>query len=220
VRRVLIGLAALLALLAVWVGWDLAAPLGGRPSVDLRGFDPGRMAHRETEMWRAYYDRKPLRLYWLLVATLHQEYRLPVWRAATTAPSAVRAALAFQEGHDRLDYERAMPDLERYFDAICRIGRCGAPSRRLARLELEWWVAHREREEDGGAALIGGLAAAAAALYGVDAEEVGAYAQARAAAMLQRDAGAETGGLGDADWDEIEAMLGDAYRILGAALRH
>ena len=210
------GVAALLAgLLVAWVLVDVY----GHASADLRGFDAEQAAHLETESWRAYYDGKPLRLYWLLISTLRQEYHRPFWRATGPAWHAARATIVFKEGHDRVDYERAMPELERYFATLCRIGRCGAETRRLARLELDWWVAHREPEDEGGASLTDAVAAAAAALYGTDPEAVRPYAEARVAAMLQRDRAAESGGLAETDWDEIEAMLRDAYRALAEGVR-
>jgi hypothetical protein len=65
------------AVLAVWIGSDLALP---RRSSLLR-FDGHEVGRLETEMWRSYYGHRPVRLYGQLVELLRRQYHLPLWRA-------------------------------------------------------------------------------------------------------------------------------------------
>ncbi|MBI4481881.1 MAG: hypothetical protein HY652_03215 [Acidobacteria bacterium] len=200
-------------------GWALL-DLYGFWSSDVRTFDPRELALLEMGMWRAYYEHEPLRLYWLLVKKLRRQTHFPFLHANVNAYRAAKAATVFQEGSSRADYERVLPYLEAYYRAICRIGRLQSDPVRVARLELEWWIAHRERARLGEAALVQAIAASAAALYEVPAENLRDYARARAAAMLQRDRLAEThGAVTEAEWQEIGSKLLASYQGLAAALK-
>src|SRR5688572_12742893 len=42
---------------------------------DLRAFNPQRMAQRETEMWRDYYDKHYIQLFWDVYASSRSEFR-------------------------------------------------------------------------------------------------------------------------------------------------
>jgi hypothetical protein len=118
-------------------------------------------------MWRSYYGHKPLALFGELVELLRDQYHVPFWRACAGAYYAAQAAVVFQRGHDRGEYERALPDLKRYYSIVRRGS--DAPFDRgsdapfdvekSAQLELEWWIVHRERDrrEPGGLARAGRL---------------------------------------------------------------
>jgi len=203
------GMALVLVLLDLFGPW----------SADLRRFDPEAVARLETAMWRDYYDEKRVKLFLGLTRLLHEQYGFPPLRAAWNAARAARAAVLFQRGRGRADYETALPDLERYFAAIRQLGRLSCDPARVARLELEWWIAHRERARVGEAGLARAIADAAAALYGVPAGALEPYARARAMAMLDRDAHAERRGRPtEEEWRSIESRLVEAFRALRAAV--
>ena len=84
-RRVL--LVVFLAL-ALWAAVDLFRS----PAGDLSSFDPVQVARLETEMWRSYYDRRPLDLFWQLTDLVRTQYHLPRLRSYLTAYHAARAA--------------------------------------------------------------------------------------------------------------------------------
>jgi hypothetical protein len=52
----------------------------------------------------------------------------------------------FQHGRDRSDYRKALPDLVDYYGLIRRASATPFEVQRVAELELEWWIVHRERE--------------------------------------------------------------------------
>src|SRR6185503_5367989 len=85
-------------------------------------FDPSAIAHLETDMWRAYYDKKPVRLYFLLVEMLRKQNGMPFLQSNLNAYRAARAAIVFKEGKNRSDYRRALPYLEHYYRSLFSIG--------------------------------------------------------------------------------------------------
>ena len=204
---------AILALLA-WAGWDL----GGPRQVDIRTFDPVETARLDNAMWRAYYDRKPLPMYLELAELLRQQFHFPYLRSYLAAASASKAAFVFKYGHTHADYEKALPDLIHYYEAIHRISITPFDVEKTARLELEWWIVHRERIGHPGTELEHALEAAGAALYQVPPAALIPYGKARAAAMAIRDTQAVAGGVTEADWKRIEALLRTSWDALSKAV--
>ena len=127
--------------LAVWIAVDLWRPV----SQNLRQFDPEEVARLDTDMWRSYYDRERLKLFNQLAFLLRRQYRIPLLRSYVVGFHAAKAAFIFKESHGRADYERALPDLLAYYAAIRKVSTTPFDVQRTARLELEWWIVHRER---------------------------------------------------------------------------
>jgi hypothetical protein len=173
-------------------------------------------------MWRSYYDRRRLPLFGQLVALLRGQFRLSPARSVATGFLAARAAAVFQVGRDHAGYQRALPYLERYYAAILAVSDTPFDAARAARLELDWWILHRETAEQarGPEELERALAGLAAELYRVPAERLGVHAERRAEAMTIRDRRAqEPGGVAEADWDRIQSLLRLAWRALATELR-
>jgi len=206
----LLGLAAL----AAWVARDLYVPARG----NLREFDAHAVARLETAMWRSYYDHRRVRLFGELATLLRTQYHLPFWRSTVGAFHAARAAVVFQRGHDRGEYQRALPDLEAFYRLIRASSDVVFDAGTAARLELEWWIVHRERASHPPGDLERALADLQAEIYGESVSRFGEHAQARAAAMVLRDTRAEAGGVTDADWARIDALLDTSWTSLRAAV--
>ena len=197
------------------VGWDLWGPR----QVSLRDFDPAATAELEARMWRAYYDRREGALFRDMARLLRTQYHLPLLRSYQAAYQAARAAFEFKRGRVRSDYEQALPYLRRYYGAIAAVSDKPFDVEQVARLELEWWITHRQRELHGPEDLPAQLAALQAAIYGMPAEQFAPHAQARAEAMTIRDRGAENGGVSDADWHQIRTLLQQSWNALSRAVR-
>ena len=103
----------LLALL-LWIGVDLFVPR----QHSIRQFDPQAVARLETAMWRSYYEKKPVLLFWQLSGGLRQQFHAPFWRSFKLAFQATKAAFAFKGGTSRVDYQQALPDLIVYYESI------------------------------------------------------------------------------------------------------
>ncbi|MGH7831181.1 MAG: hypothetical protein ACREP8_13510 [Candidatus Binatia bacterium] len=207
------ALAATTAILA-WIAVDL----WGSRSTDIRSFDPNAVGRLETAMWRSYYDREKLRLFSQLAELMRAQYRFPFLRSNVAAYQAARAAFVFKDGFNRADYEKALPNLVRFYAAIRRVSNSSFDAERAARLELEWWMIHRERTSHRPVDLERALADLPAAVYGVPVERLMEHARLRAGAMLTRDAKAEAGGLTEEDWARIEELLILSWQSLWNAL--
>ncbi len=212
VRRVVLAVAGCCA---VYAGVDLLWPL----HADLRGFNPVSLGERETEMWRAYYERKPVLLFFELSQILRSQFGFPPLRSILGAFHASRAAFVFKDGKSRSDYELALPMLREYFSEIHRTGNIDFDVRRAASAELEWWIVHRERGRYPADALGRACAEAAAALYLVPPESALEHGNLRAAAMVVRDTCAAAGGVAEENWRQIDTLLVECYESLHKELR-
>ena len=208
-RGRLVALAAVSAVIA-YGAYDLYAPR----HTDLREFDPDEVARLETAMWRSYYDRKRARLFLELAELLREQYRLPLLRSNAVAYRAAHAAFVFKDGHNRAEYERALPDLVAYYAALRKVSTTSFDVDEAARLELEWWIVHREREHHAPGDLAKSLADLAAAIYHVPAAALMEHANLRAEAMTIRDDRAAAGGVSEADWARIDELLHASWRSL------
>jgi hypothetical protein len=180
----------------------------------MRDFDPEEVARLETAMWRSYYGRERARLFAQLAELLRTQYRLPFWRSNAVAYRAAKAAFVFKDGRGRADYERALPDLVSFYEAIRAVSDTDFDVARAARLELEWWIVHRERKRHAPGDLEHALAALPAELYRVPASRLEEHARHRAAAMLIRDTTAEQGRTTEHDWQRIDELLRQSWRSL------
>jgi hypothetical protein len=209
----------LVAVAAGGVGWAVAE-LARPRRVDIRSFDPEEVARLETAMWRSYYDRRRLPLFGQLVALLQGQFHLQPLRAVTMAGLAARAAAVFQVGASHADYRGALPHLERYYHGIRAVSEVPFDPARAARLELEWWIVHREVDDHPPGDLEAALADLAAELYQVPAERLWTHASRRAEAMTIRDrTSRRAAGVLEDDWDRIEAVLWVAWKALADEVR-
>jgi len=199
-----------MAVVLAWIAIDLYGP---RPT-DIRSFDPEAVGRLETAMWRSYYDREKLRLFTQLAELMRTQYRFPFLRSNVAAYQAAKAAFVFKEGLNRADYEKALPNLVRFYTAIRRVSNRLFDANRAAHLELEWWIIHRERASHPLIDLDQALADLPAEVYGVPVELLMEHARLRAEAMLIRDAKAEAGGLTAEDWVRIEELLISSWQSL------
>jgi hypothetical protein len=198
------------ALIGVLTLYDWIRPSRG----DLRDFDPAYVARLETSMWRAYYDRQRLRLYTDLCELLRRQYHMSLTRSYVTAFYAARAAFVFKDGKSRADYERALPGLRRYYAEIRAASATPFDVERVARLELEWWISHRNRS----AQLQSDLGQLQSAIYSLPPERFQAHAQARAEAMYLRDDRAAAGSVSDQEWEQIDRLLLRSWTSLHTAV--
>ena len=204
IRVLLLLLAATVLLLGVE---GLRERLTQRPS-DLRTFDAVAVGKLDTDMWRSYYERRPVRLFEQMIALLRTQFGMRPVEAVTNAYRAAHAAFVFKDGRSRADYEKALPDLEAYYrDIAARSARKFDPHR-AATLELEWWIVHRENPPG----LPAALAALQAEIYGIPAERFAEHARLRAQAMDLRDG--KGAAITEADWQRIGEMLAASWQSL------
>ena len=201
--------------LTAWTLYDLYAPRTAR----LREFNADEVARLETAMWRSYYEKRRLSLFNQLSQLLQTQYNMPFLRSNLVGYYAANAAFVFKKGKQRSDYEKAMPDLVRFYEAIRKMSDVQFDVNRAARLELEWWIIHRERAKHSPEDLPKALAELQSALYSMPIEPLMEHGRLRAEAMTIRDTKAETGGVTEADWNRIDELLHQSWRSLSAAVK-
>lgn len=177
---------------------------------DLRKFDPRLVSRLETDMWRSYYDRRPVALYRQMADLMRTQYGFSFLQSQIAAWHAARAAFVFKRGHNRGEYEQALPSLRRFYGMIRRDSNIPFDAGQAARLELEWWIIHRDRAQYGLDALKKSLAELQACLYLMPVERFADHAAARADAMVLRDEGG--------DWTRIGQMLDHSWTSLHDAV--
>ena len=214
-RVFLKGAAAVLILAVAWICYDLFAPR----TTHLRDFDPDEVARLETAMWRSYYEKERLRLFNQLSQLLRTQYNMPFVRSNRVAYFAANAAFFFKRGKQRSHYEQALPDLVKFYEAIRKMSDLPFDPQRAARLELEWWIIHRERASHPPQDLDVALADLQVELYQVPRERVMEHGRLRAAAMTIRDTKAEAGGVTEADWTRIDELLHQSWQSLARAVK-
>jgi len=82
---------------------------------------------------------------------------------------------------------------------------------RAARLELEWWIIHRERAKHTPADLEKALAELQAEIYRLPIDRFFEHGRKRAEAMTIRDTKAEAGGVNEDDWRRIDLLLHESW---------
>lgn len=210
-RRTVLKILLLLIVLGfAYTLFDLFGPRASR----MRNFDPNEVARLETAMWRSYYGKQELRLFNQMTELLRSQYNLPVIRSNAVAYQAARAAFVFKRGRNRQDYEKALPYLVTFYSQIRKVSDLPFDVDRAARLEVEWWIIHRERDKHAPGDLARALADLSAELYQMPPERFEEHARLRAEAMTIRDTRAEAGAVSEADWSRIDELLHQSWRSL------
>ncbi|MCP3372054.1 hypothetical protein [Bradyrhizobium cajani] len=183
---------------------------------DLRAFDPAEMARLETAMWRDYYDKRYVALFYHLYESTRTLFGFSPFRSLHIASSAAVAARTFQPTRSRQRADAALPALVAYYRDFAAAAPVAFDVEEAARLELDWWQARREAVAPRDYGLT--IARIAALTYGKSADDAGIrqFGIVRAEAMAFRDARGE--GIAAADWVRIEGQLGEAYQALKASV--
>ncbi|MEP7273947.1 MAG: hypothetical protein ABI882_20770 [Acidobacteriota bacterium] len=200
--------------LLIWVAFDLFGPA----HTQLREFDPGEVGRLETAMWRSYYAKERVNLFREAAELMRSQYGMPFARSNKVAFDAARAAFVFKDGKSRAEYEKALPALVSFYKSVRDVGDIPFDVDQAAKLELEWWIVHRERKTRPPGDLAKALADLQAEVFKVPAERFTEHAQLRAEAMTIRDDKAEAGTLGEADWQRIDQLLRASWASLSKAV--
>src|SRR5436190_3911596 len=204
-----------LALVICAVLYDLFYPR----KTKLREFDPDEVARLETAMWRSYYEKQRARLFNEATELLRTQYHVTPVKSNVVAYYAANAAFVFKEGQQRSDYEKALPDLITFYNYLHNMSDIDFDVSKVARLELEWWIIHRERAKHAPGDLERALAELQSAIYNVPVERLMEHGYLRAEAMTIRDTKADQGGVTEVDWARINELLRQSWRSLATAVK-
>ena len=218
-RRILKIAGIIIALILIVVVGAVLYDLYYPRTTAMRTFDADEVARLETAMWRSYYEKQRLQLFNQLSELLRTQYHMPLVRSNEVAYHAANAAFVFKSGKQRTDYEKALPDLVKFYAAVRAMSDIPFNVDRVARLELEWWIIHRQRAEHAPRDLEKALAELQAELYQTPVEKLQEHGRLRAEAMTIRDTKAEAGGVTEADWARINELLKQSWRSLAQAVK-
>ncbi len=202
--------AVILILLICGILYDLFYP----HKTKLREFDPDEVARLETAMWRSYYEKQRVRLFNEATELLRSQYHMTPVKSNVVAYYAANAAFVFKGGSKRSDYEKALPDLIKFYSALHQMIDIDFDVDKVAKLELEWWIIHRQRAQHAPGDLDRALAELQAAIYNLPVERLMKHGRLRAEAMTIRDTKAEQGGVTEADWARINELLKQSWGSL------
>lgn len=177
-------------------------------------FDPDRVAHFEAAGWRAYYDRRWLKLLGLMVRLCQEQFRIPFPRSLLAAWWVARGAAAWAPA----DHDEAVA--RRYYDRFYRLARrcsgLGFDPERVAALEMRYWDDHRRLVGQADkSVLLETLVELHGATFGLSPDRVRESAEWRLLAANAVDG--ITGGTSDdveGDWARLEEYLRRCYRSI------
>ncbi len=206
IKRRTLSFIALLLFLGLLL--DLKLPI----KHDFKQFNPVQVGTLDAAMWRSYYEHKPIKLFFQLSSLMRNQFHAPYMRSFLLAYYSARAAFIFKEGHNRKDYQRALPHLYKYFNTLNALAKDTFDINKLSRLELEWWIIRREdythTPEDWKILL--GLQGEV--MHHIPASRFGTYADQRVRAMSLRDSKGTT--ITEEDWEEIQKLCVEAWTSL------
>jgi hypothetical protein len=189
----------------------------------MRSFNPIRVGGLECDAWVAYYRRRWARFLRAAFRLTRETFGLSWPGTLRGAWWVLRANQAWAPYPDN-DREGARDYMRRFYRLVAdRSGEEFDPGE-AARLEVEWWRAHRELQHDRQTGDDGELVEALAALYSyvysVPIEAVRVAAEQRALAMLHSDRWVDEGCDPDSTLiAEERAALVRSYEELLAAVR-
>jgi hypothetical protein len=172
---------------------------------------PERVAYFEAAGWKAYYDRKWLKMLRLLVFLCQEQFHIPFPQSLVAAYYTTRASLAWvpveHDEHTVLAY------LEKFYGVARRYSGLHYDVKRVASLEFQYFDVHRrlsgkgEKEE-----LLQTLIALHSALFGLTSEQARESAEWRLLAANTVDLiTTRTSTDVEGDWSKLEAYLQKAY---------
>lgn len=182
-------------------------------------FDPDRVATFEAAGWRAYYDRRWIKLLRLTWGLCREQFGIPFPQSILAAYHVTRGALAWAP----VDHDDAqvLAFYRRFYRIARRYSGLTFDPDRVAELEMRYWDDHRRLVGvDDKREFLATLIALHAALFGLSPEEARPSAEyrLRAATTVDRITGGRSTDIA-ADWAAIEADLRRCYRSIDRRLR-
>ena len=181
-------------------------------------FDPERIAYYEANGWRAYYERKWLRVLRLIVGLCQQQFQIPFPMSLLAAYYTTRASAAWVPvDHDE---QKVLVYLERFYRVAQRYSGLHFDPVRVAQLELQYFEVHRRLVGSGDKSeFVQTMAELHSAIFGLPVEQVYESAEwrVRAADTVDLITGKRSQDV-EGDWAKLEEYLRRCYHLLQLAL--
>lgn len=184
-----------------------------------RGFDPDRLAYFEANGWRAYYDRRWLKVLRLIVRLSQEQFRIPFPASLLAGYYVVRAAIAWAP-------RKNAPWLARYYyEKFYRLaGRYSGlhfDPQRAADLEMRYNDVHRRLVgKPDKAEFVQVMIDLHGALFGLppDRARESAELRVRAAETVDQITSGRSADV-EGDWRKLEDQLRQCYRSIETEIR-
>ena len=177
-------------------------------------FDPDRVAYFEANGWRAYYDRKWLKMLRLIVRLCQEQFHIPFPMSLLAAYYTTRASLAWVPvDHDE---QKVLAFLEKFYRLARRYSGLKFDARQVAALELQYFDVHRQLvDEADKSKFVQVLVDLHAAIFGLSPEQVRESAEWRvlAASTVDLITGKKSTDV-EGDWAKLEEYLHRCYRSI------
>jgi hypothetical protein len=213
-RKVFKVVLAIILLLAIWITIEWYWPVKN----SIYKFNPNVIAELDTKMWRSYYEKQPVKMFFQFAGLLRNQFHAPFCRSNIMAYYASKAAFVFKKGRNRQDYEKALPYLETYYIQLHRISKEDFNIKQAAATELEWWIVHRHRKQYTYNDLQVALQKNIASVFSMPDTAFKQYAYYRTIAMQIRDEKQLHGGVSEQDWQMISSDLHQSWNELHGAV--
>jgi hypothetical protein len=176
--------------------------------------NPERVAYFEAAGWRAYYDRKWLKLIRLIVGLCQEQFGIPFPVSLFAAYYTARASAAWVPVEH--DERKVLNYLRKFYGVARRYAGLQFDVRRVAALELRYFEVHRrlsghpEKEE-----FLQSLVELHSAIFGLTPEQASESARWRlqAAATVDIITGKTSTDI-EGDWAKLEEDLSRCYRSI------
>ncbi len=173
--------------------------------------NPARVAYFEAAGWRAYYDRRWLKMMRLIVALCQEQFRIPFPMSLLAAYYTARASAAWVPvDHDE---RKVLNYLRKFYGVARRYSGLQFDARRVAALELRYFEVHRrlsgqpEKEE-----FLQSLVDLHCAIFGFTPEQAGELAKWRLRAAITVDRITSKTSIDiEGDWVKLEEDLRRCY---------
>ena len=169
--------------------------------------NPERVAYFEAAGWRAYYDRKWLKLVRLLIALCQEEFRIPFPMSLYAAYCTARASAAWVPvDHDE---RKVLHYLRKFYGVAERYSGLPFDARHVAALELHYFEVHRRLSgQPEKAEFLQALVDLHCAIFGLTPEQARESAQWRLQAATKVDRiTSTTSDDVEGDWTRLEEDL-------------
>src|SRR5690349_10016629 len=182
-------------------------------------FNPDQVAYVEAAGWRAYYDRKWLKMSWLIMKLCQEQFHIPFPLSLLAAYHTIHASVAWVPvNHDEKKVLRA---LEKFYHLARRYSGLTFDPTRVAALELQYFDVHRRLVgQPDKSELIQTLVSLHSAIFGLSSEQVRESAELRAkAADIVDIITGKTSTDVEGDWSRLEEFLRQCYRSIQRELK-
>jgi|SRR5215467_2672992 len=177
-------------------------------------FKADQIAYFEANGWRAYYDRKWLKMLQLLVRLCQEQFHIPFPKSLLAAYYSMRASVAWVPvDHDE---QKVQAFLEKFYRLARPYSGFNFDHERVAALELRYFAVHRQLVgEADKSEFIQVLTDLHSAIFGLSPERVRESAEWRvkAADTVDRITGKTSTDVED-DWAKLEEYLRSCYRSI------